>query len=107
MINNNMDQAKVGLNLLVAQKVRELRRDLKYNQEEIATRMGISIAAFSMIEAGETNINISRLEQLAHIFGISMAQLVNGKNPVVFTNKNPEMEQRLFDWETRSYELRR
>ena len=43
----------------------------------MATRLGISIPAFSKIETGVTDINLSRLEQIANIFEVSVVNLLS------------------------------
>lgn len=59
----------------IGQNIRALRVQNGWNQEDIANRLGISIPAFSKIETGVTDVNLSRLEQIAHIYQISLAQL--------------------------------
>lgn len=60
----------------LGQNIRLLRRQQGWSQEDAAVKMGISIPAFSKIETGVTDINLSRLEQVADIFGISAVQLL-------------------------------
>jgi len=57
--------------------IRTLRRQNNWNQGDVAQRPGISIPAFSKIETGMTDINVSRLEQIAFIFGMSAVKLVS------------------------------
>ncbi|WP_158826526.1 helix-turn-helix domain-containing protein [Mucilaginibacter lacusdianchii] len=60
----------------VGNNIRTLRHQRGWSQEDVATRLGISIPAFSKIETGITDVNLSRLEQIATIFEISVVQLV-------------------------------
>jgi transcriptional regulator with XRE-family HTH domain len=60
----------------VGNNIRTLRHQRGWSQEDIASRLGISIPAFSKIETGITDVNLSRLEQIATIFEISVVQLV-------------------------------
>jgi transcriptional regulator with XRE-family HTH domain len=39
--------------------------------------LGISIPALSKIETGVTDVNLSRLEQIAHIYEVTLVQLLN------------------------------
>lgn len=55
---------------LIGKKIRKLRFEAKKTQKEIAELLGISIPAFSKIEAGITDINSSRMIQLAAVFNI-------------------------------------
>jgi transcriptional regulator with XRE-family HTH domain len=65
--------------------IRELRHEKGWSQANAASQLDISIPAFSKIETGATDINLSRLEQIAHLFGMSAVQLIgrgeNGEIP--------------------------
>src|ERR1700710_1809926 len=61
----------------VGQSIKILRIKNGWNQEYIANRLGISIPALSKIETGVTDVNLSRLEQIANIYEVTLAQLVN------------------------------
>ena len=53
-----------------------LRHQKAWSQEDVAKRLDISIPAFSKIETGITDINLSRLEQIANLFEMSVVQLL-------------------------------
>jgi transcriptional regulator with XRE-family HTH domain len=58
------------------QNIRLLRHQQGWSQEDVAIKLDISIPAFSKIETGITDINLSRLEQVAAVFGLSAIQLL-------------------------------
>jgi transcriptional regulator with XRE-family HTH domain len=60
----------------VGNNIRALRHQRGWSQEDIAKRLGISIPAFSKIETGITDVNLSRLEQIATIYEINVVQLL-------------------------------
>lgn len=60
----------------VGSNIRVLRHQRGWSQEDVATRLSISIPALSKIETGITDVNLSRLEQIANIFEISVVQLL-------------------------------
>jgi len=60
----------------VGKNIRLLRVRKGWRQEEFASRMNISLSALSKIETGLTDLTLSRLEQLAAVFGLTPAQLV-------------------------------
>ncbi|EDM38883.1 hypothetical protein PBAL39_22460 [Pedobacter sp. BAL39] len=51
-------------------KIRSLRQRQMKGQNAIAQNLGISIAAYAKIEKGITDINISRLTQIAALFNV-------------------------------------
>jgi transcriptional regulator with XRE-family HTH domain len=74
------DLTKRTANKSVGKSIRILRHQHGWSQEDIASRLGISIPAFSTIETGVTDVNLSRLEQIANIYEVSVVQLLNVDN---------------------------
>src|SRR3954468_1064469 len=68
---------KKKTNKSVGQNIRTIRHQRGWSQEDVANRLGISIPAFSKIETGVTDINLSRLEQIANIYEVEVAQLLS------------------------------
>jgi transcriptional regulator with XRE-family HTH domain len=60
----------------LSKKIRLLRHQKSWSQEDVARRLKISIPAFSKIETGSTDLNVSRLEEIAQIFDMSLVQLL-------------------------------
>lgn len=60
----------------LGKKIRLLRHQKGWSQEDVAKRLDISIPAFSKIETGITDINLSRLEQISNLFEMSVVQLL-------------------------------
>jgi transcriptional regulator with XRE-family HTH domain len=68
---------KKKTNKTVGRNIRTFRHQHGWSQEDVANRLGISIPAFSKIETGVTDINLSRLEQIADIYEIGVAQILS------------------------------
>ncbi len=64
------------VNKSIGKNIRILRHQHGWSQEDIANRLGISIPAFSKIETGVTDVNLSRLEQIANIYEVSLVQIL-------------------------------
>lgn len=64
----------------VGQSIKLIRQRNGWTLEDVATRLGISIPAMSKIETGVTDVNLSRLEQIADIYRVSLLQLLNVYN---------------------------
>ena len=67
----------------IGKNIRQLRQRKSWSQGEVAKRLNISIPAFSKIETGITDINISRLDQIATLFEVSTMDIISkeGENP--------------------------
>ena len=68
---------KKKTNKSVGKNIRTLRHKRGWSQEDVANRLGISIPAFSKIETGVTDINLSRLEQIANIYEVNVVNLLS------------------------------
>ena len=66
----------------VHEKIRLVRQLKGWSQEDVANKLGMSPNGYGSIERGETDVNLSRLEQIAEMFGIKLSDLLelNEKN---------------------------
>lgn len=73
----------------IAEKIRLLRLSRNLSQQNIADELNITVAAYSNIERGVSDINLTRLEAIAHILGTSPVELISdapGDGEQVFMN---------------------
>lgn len=94
----------------LGKKIRLLRHQKGWSQEDVAKRLDISIPAFSKIETGITDINLSRLEQIATLFEMSVVQLLTFnevENDQKFQNELETVNKRLMDRETEVIDLQK
>jgi transcriptional regulator with XRE-family HTH domain len=70
------DNPKKKTNKTIGKNIRTFRHQHGWSQEDVANRLGISIPAFSKIETGVTDINLSRLEQIANIYEVDVVQIL-------------------------------
>ncbi|HEY8780474.1 MAG TPA: helix-turn-helix transcriptional regulator [Mucilaginibacter sp.] len=71
------ENLKKKTNKSVGKNIRTIRHQRGWSQEDVATRLGISIPAFSKIETGVTDLNLSRLEQIASIYEVNVIHLLS------------------------------
>jgi len=103
------DLTKRTANKSVGKSIRILRHQHGWSQEDIASRLGISIPAFSKIETGVTDVNLSRLEQIANIYEVSVVQLltVDGEQTEPVPSHLNVMQKKLNDREAEIASLQR
>lgn len=58
-------------------KIKRLREVSELSQEEMAEKMHMSTNSYGRIERGEVKISLERLEQIAAIFKIDVAELIS------------------------------
>jgi transcriptional regulator with XRE-family HTH domain len=61
----------------IGKRIKSLRQQKGWSQSDIAEMLNISIPAFSKIESDITDINMSRLNQIAGVFGIEVIELLS------------------------------
>ena len=76
----------------LGKKIRLLRHQRGWSQEDVAKRLDISIPAFSKIETGITDINLSRLEQISILFEMSVVQLLTFNDAEQEQKYNSELD---------------
>lgn len=60
----------------IGTNIRQLRVGQSKGQTEVANALAISVAALSKIESGQTDINLSRLAQIAKYFGVAVVTII-------------------------------
>jgi transcriptional regulator with XRE-family HTH domain len=60
----------------VGSKIKYLRIQNGWSQKVVAARLKMSIPAFSKIECGVTDVNLSRLEQIAECYNRPVIELI-------------------------------
>jgi transcriptional regulator with XRE-family HTH domain len=102
------NQKKTDLNLMVGKSIKSLRSQNGWSQQFIADRLNISIPALSKIETGITDVNISRLEQIAHALDVNLINLMSDTKvdplPLSFYNT---LQKRLVERESEIVSLQR
>ncbi len=61
----------------INEKIRFMRQLKEFSQEEMAGKLGLSLNGYANIERGETDVQMSRLEQIARIFDMDLLELFN------------------------------
>jgi DNA-binding XRE family transcriptional regulator len=64
--------------LALCRRIRHLRVTAEYTQFDVAEKLGISQAAYSRLETGEVDITITKLIDLAELYGMSLMTITEG-----------------------------
>ncbi len=59
------------------ENIRQLREKNKLSQDDMAEKLGMSKNGYGKIERGQSDLSLTRLEQIASIFEIDVAELIN------------------------------
>lgn len=69
------------------EKIRFLRQAKGWTQEEVADKLKMSQNAYGSIERGETDVNLSRLEQIAGLYDIKSSELLGLDEKNIFNQR--------------------
>ncbi|WP_166333447.1 helix-turn-helix domain-containing protein [Sphingobacterium chungjuense] len=89
----------------LGKKIRLLRHQRGWSQEDVAKRLDISIPAFSKIETGITDVNLSRLNQIANLFELSLVLLLSDADSEESKGVQEEMKELGKRLQTRELEV--
>jgi len=86
-------------------------RQLKgWSQEEMAEQLQMSASGYAKIERGETDIHLSRLEQIAHVLQKDLTELLNfGEKNIIYVvgDNNHQIQNLNFSQEATAFEIKR
>ena len=74
----------------VGNKVKRLRELKNYTQEYMADKLGISQTQFSKLERDESEISISRLQEISDIFEMKIEDILSFDERFIFNSFNNE-----------------
>jgi transcriptional regulator with XRE-family HTH domain len=69
--------AKKSIDVIIGQKIRELRKDQGMSQMRLAELVGVSYQQIQKYEKASGNINVARLEQISKAFKIPITSFFN------------------------------
>jgi transcriptional regulator with XRE-family HTH domain len=73
------------INKKTGNKIRSLREAKKITREDFADRLSMTASGYGKIERGETDIPLSRIEQICRELKVDLVQLLNfnESNPII------------------------
>lgn len=74
----------------VGEKIKKLRELKNYTQQYLAEQLDLSLSGYGKIERNETDISISRLEQIATILGVDINTILSFEEKHIFNMSNKQ-----------------
>ena len=68
------------------EKIKLFRHLKGWSQEDVAEQLAMSVGGYGAIERGATDVQLSRLKQIAGLFGIELAELFGSEKSTISTN---------------------
>jgi transcriptional regulator with XRE-family HTH domain len=71
----------------INEKIKKLREDHQWTQEEMAQKLSMTTKGYAKIERGETISNLPRFEQVAEVFNMDICELLSyGEEGKIYIN---------------------
>ncbi|OBX47862.1 helix-turn-helix domain-containing protein [Haemophilus haemolyticus] len=71
----------------INEKIKKLREDHQWTQEEMAQKLSMTTKGYAKIERGETISNLPRFEQIAEVFNMDICELLSyGEEGKIYIN---------------------
>lgn len=83
-----MPRDKIRQVQLVGRKIRQLRKERKLTQTELATRIGVQQSDLSRMEKGEYRVSLDTLFRILAEFKLSIGEFFNDPNPEAVTPRD-------------------
>jgi transcriptional regulator with XRE-family HTH domain len=75
---------------LLRENIRKIRELRNYTQEYMADQLGLSVSGYGKIERSDSDINLSRITQIAEILNVSRAVLLEFNSDEILTHLQNE-----------------
>lgn len=96
------------MNIKTADRLCTLRKEHNLSQEELAAKLGVSRQAVSKWERSEASPDTDNLIELAHIYGVTLDELLNGDEAVELIEENKgsvDVQESAFHWSDDGYDV--
>ena len=70
-------------NAIIGRNIKSYREKLQLNQNQVSNWLGVSRELISYYESGKREIDLSKLESLAELFGIELINLIEEDSELI------------------------
>lgn len=63
---------------IIGERLKIARANSNLTQEKLAEQLDVSVPYLSRVECGDTHINLTRLNQICEILGVTEGEILNG-----------------------------
>lgn len=73
---------------LIAERIRLARLSRNLSQQNIADQLDITVAAYSNIERGKTDLSLKRLTQICGVLDLNLSSIFSENNGYIFSDSS-------------------
>lgn len=78
---------------MIGTRIKKRRNELKLTQEQLASKLGISIFYLSKIENGKAHVTLDMLSLISHQLGVDLSVLITGTSTLEKSYYVSELEE--------------
>lgn len=87
-LSTNFKMDTQNLSKKIGEKFKALRTERGLTQEIIADKLDISVSAYAKLERAETEITVTKMEQIALLYGLKVLDLVTSESQPTYNFNN-------------------
>ncbi len=85
-----------NLSKKIGEKFKALRTERGLTQEIIAEKLDLSVSAYAKLERAETEITVTKMEQIALLYGLKVLDLVTSESQPTYNFNNTNNHEAVY-----------
>ncbi len=95
-LSTNFKMDTQNLSKKIGEKFKALRTERGLTQEIIAEKLDLSVSAYAKLERAETEITVTKMEQIALLYGLKVLDLVTSESQPTYNFNNTHDNQAVY-----------
>ena len=90
---------------IIGERLKKARQNKHLTQEQLSEKIDVSVAFLSRIECGSSHINLTRLDELCEILGVTKGSILDGASTNTKDYLNKDFSELLANCSKDKYKL--
>lgn len=90
---------------IIGERLKKARQNKHLTQEQLSEKIDVSVAFLSRIECGSSHINLTRLDELCEILGVTKGSILDGASTNTKDYLNKDFSELLANCPKDKYKL--
>lgn len=90
---------------IIGERLKKARQNKHLTQEQLSEKIDVSVAFLSRIECGSSHINLTRLDELCEILGVTKGSILDGASTNTKDYLNKDFAELLANCSKDKYKL--
>lgn len=90
---------------IIGERLKKARQNKHLTQEQLAEKIDVSVAFLSRVECGSSHINLTRLDEICEILGVTKGSILDGASTSTKDYLNKDFSELLANCSKDKYKL--